>query len=138
VSTVQAHANAVLALLRADAVLTVYDGAVPTGAPDHYVVVDMYRVTQDGVAAPDKTDLTFTATAVDFWVYAHCVGGDAAAVRAVAGRVEDRLLNVTPTVAGRSCFPIRHRDSSPPTRDELSGPLVQELTDVYGFLSIPG
>lgn len=134
-STIQAHADAVLALLGADAQLTVYDGKV-SGAAQQYVLVYIYRETPDGLVAADKVPLTGRSVAVNLWVYCHCVGGNGSAARAISGRVEDLLLDVTPIVAGRVCFPIRWREGTPPQRDESTGPLVMDLVDVYSFTSV--
>jgi hypothetical protein len=46
------------------------------------------------------------------------------------------VLDVTPVVAGRVCFPIRWREGSPPQRDEATGPLVMDVVDVYSFTSV--
>jgi hypothetical protein len=141
VSTTQAHANAVLALLDADnapPALVVYDGVVPDGGTAPYVLVYMYLMTPDGLAAPDAVPLTFDSDVVDWWIYCHCVGGNAAAARSVSDRVRVALLNVTPTIAGRSCFPIRWREGQPPQRSEETLQTVFDQVDVYGLRSVPG
>lgn len=135
-STYQDHADAFLNLLRADASLTVHDGAATTGAVPPYVLVYIFRETPDGLAAPDRVPLTGRSMAANLWAYCHCVGGNATAARAVAGRVEAAVLDVTPVVVGRVCFPIRWREGSPPRRDEDTGPLVMDLVDVYSFGSV--
>jgi hypothetical protein len=140
VSTTQDHANAVLALLDADnaaPALVFLDGAVPSGQLPPYVLVYLMLQTPDGLAAPDKVSLDFNSDVVDLWVYCHCVGGNAAAARAVSARVRAALLNVTPTIANRVCFPIRWREGNPPQRDESTGVLVQDLVDVYGLITVP-
>lgn len=142
--TIQAHANAVLGLLvPPNVTATVLDGAVPKAVPPAlpqarpYLLVYMYLMTPDGVQAPDKVSLNFDSDVADFWIYCHCVGDDAAAARAVSAQVRVALLSVTPTVAGRICFPIRWREGQPPRRDEETGPLVMDQVDVYGFTSVP-
>lgn len=138
--TIQDHANAFLALLQAVPGMTTYDGAVPrapTVPPERYALVYFSIENPDGVAAPDKTSLTFDAVAINARAYVHCVGGNAMSARAVSGLVRDAVLNVTPSVAGRSCFPIRWLEGQPPQRDESSGPLVMDLVDVYGWTSVP-
>lgn len=137
--TIQAHVNAVLALLSASVPATtgVYDGAVPDSPAGQYVVTDFYLATPDGLQAPDAVSLNFDSDVVDLQIYCHCVGGDAAASRAVSAQVRVALLNVTPVVVSRLCHPIRHRESAPPQRDEQTGRLSLELTDVYGFRSVP-
>jgi hypothetical protein len=136
VSILQDHADAVLDLLRADAQLTVYDGQV-TGAADHYVLVYTFRQLPGGLIAPDKTPLTGDTTTVDMRFYCHCVGANAVAARAVQARVEACLLDVTPAVAGRECFPIRWLDGQQHNRDEETLALVVDTVDVYGLTSVP-
>jgi hypothetical protein len=141
VSSIQDHATAVLALLDGDDLpgdpLVVYDGKV-TGTADHYVLVYFLVQTPDGLAAPDKVSLDFASDVLDVWVYCHCVGPTPVAARAVQGRVRAALLNVTPTITGRTCFPIRWREGQPGQRDEETGPLVVDQVDVYGLTSLPG
>lgn len=136
-STLQDHANAVLNLLRADALLTVYDGQV-TGTADHYVLVYTFRQLPGGDLAPDKTPLTGDSITVDMRFYCHCVGADAIASRAVQARVQAALLDVTPTVSGRACFPIRWVEGTQTDRNEETLSLVIDAVDVYGLTSVPG
>lgn len=135
-STIQAHADAVLNLLRSDVLLTVYDGKV-TGSADHYALVYCFRQLPGGLIAPDKTALDGLTTTVDMRIYVHCVGVDAIAARAIQGRVEARLLDVTPTVAGRTCFPIRWLEGQQIIRDEETLSSVFDAVDVYGLTSVP-
>lgn len=136
-SSIQDHADAVLNLLRADALLTVYDGQV-TGTADHYVLVYAFRQLPGGDTAPDKTPLTGDTTTVDMRFYCHCVGVDAIAARAIQGRVQAALLDVTPLVAGRACFPVRWIDGTQSDRNEETGALVVDAVDVYSLVSVPG
>ena len=139
-STISDHAAAVLGLLDADnasPALVVLDGAVTGTQPLPYVLVYLMLQTPDGLAAPDKVNLNFDSDVVDLWVYCHCVGGNAAAARSVSARVRTALLNVTPTITNRVCFPIRFREGDPPQRDESTGPLVMDQVDVYGLVSVP-
>lgn len=136
-STIQDHADAVLNLLRADSLLTVYDGQV-TGTADHYVLVYTFRQLPSGELAPDKTSLVGDSTTVDMRFYCHCVGVDAIAARAVQGRVQTALLDVTPSVAGRNCFPIRWSEGTQAARNEETGSLVVDAVDVYSLVSVPG
>jgi hypothetical protein len=139
--TIQAHANAVLGLLVPPAVPAttgVYDGEVPDAPKAQYLLVYMFLQTPDGLAAPDAVPLTFDSDVVDFWIYLHCVGGDAIAARAMSAQGRAALLNVTPVIANRACFPIRWREGNPPRRDEETGPLIMDQVDVYSFRSVPG
>jgi hypothetical protein len=130
------HAAAVLALLNAvtSPALTVYDGKVPSGIDPKttpYVLVYF---------ASGRPDLTFDSATYTFQLRATChsVGGNAQAARMVADRVATALLDVTPTVSGRSCFPIRWEEGFPPQRDESTGQTVMDQVDVYAFMSVPG
>lgn len=135
-SSIQAHAAAVLGLLTADPQLTVYDGKV-TGSTYPYVLVYTFRQLPGGLIAPDKTSLTGESTTVDMRFYCHCVGANAVAARAVQARVETALLDVTPSVVGRTCFPIRWLDGQQQNRDEETLALVVDAVDVYGLTSVP-
>jgi hypothetical protein len=138
--SVQAHANAVLGLLvppSVPATTAVLDGAVPDGTAKPYLLVYMYLITPDGLQAPDAVSLNFDSDVADFRIYCHCVGDNAVAARAVSDQARLALLNVTPSVASRSCFPIRWHEGNPPQRDEGTGLLVMDQVDVYGFRSIP-
>lgn len=119
------HATAVLALLTADSLLTVYDGQVPDTHASTYVLVYMARHDVLG------DDLGFPSSEAVVRFYAHSVGQNAAGARIVAGRVRAALLDKVPTVSGRVCWPIRHETSIPPTRNESTGELVMDQVDTY-------
>ncbi len=139
--TIQAHADAVLALLDADNApppLVVYDGFVPVGATPPYVVVYFSLVSPEPSQDLQTSTLAGASTRVDFFAYCHSVGANNIAARAVSARVRAALLDVTPTVTGRACFPIRHVDNQPAQRDETTGVLVVDMVDVYRLSSIPG
>jgi hypothetical protein len=136
-TTVEDHVESGLALLRTNTNLTVYDGLVPKDAPNAYVVVHTFRQRPDGLTAPDKVPLTGTSVAVDMRMYCHCVGSTAAAARLVQGQVEATLLDMTPTVTGRSCFPIRLIDGAQSQPNEETGASVWDNVDVYGWTSVP-
>jgi hypothetical protein len=138
VSTIQDHADAGLDLLRADADLTVYDGEVGKNPPDRYVLVYTFRLRPDGLTAPDKIPLTGASIAVDMRMYCHCVGATASAARAIQGRVEALLLDVTPSVPERTCFPVRLLDGQQAIRNEQTLTSVFDNVDVYGWTSVPG
>lgn len=140
-TVVQAHAAAFLALLDADntaPALVVHDGRVPDAGAPPYVLVYVTASTPDAVQAPALVDLTMNSDVIEARAYCHSVGGNAQAARAVAGRVRAALLNVTPAVAGRVCWPIRYDDGQAPQRDESTGVLVMDQVDVYCLLSVPG
>lgn len=139
---IQDHADAFLALLT-DAPggppdLVVHDGAVPSGGTPPYALAYVFIETPDGFTAPDKISLTYASTAINARAYVHCVGANAVAARAVAGRVRAAVLDVTLTVAGRSCFPVRWLEGQPPQRnEEIPGTTIFDQVDVYGFSSVP-
>jgi hypothetical protein len=66
------------------------------------------------------------------------VAASGKAARIGAGRAQALLLDVRPTVAGRTCYPIRWEESVPPQRDESTGALVMDAVDTYVLASVPG
>jgi hypothetical protein len=131
-STIDDHAAPVLVLLDAGVTGAVYDGKVPSPAPPVPYVVAYFSASWP--------DLSFQGVrnAFQLRMTLHCVAGTARAARMVADEVQSALLDVTPTVAGRACHPIRWEDSAPPQRDESTGVLVMDAIDVYTLLSEPG
>lgn len=144
----QAHVQVFLDLLGADDVtppLVVLDGAVPrdptSGAPSvppPYVVVYFSFRTPSGTDEPDKVGKEAESDVLYTTAYCHSVGGNQHAALAVGGRVRAALRGVTPSVAGRVCGPIKFADGPPVQRDESTGVLVADLTEVWQFLSLPG
>ncbi|WBB73235.1 DUF3168 domain-containing protein [Micromonospora sp. WMMD1128] len=133
--TVRAHADAVIGLLAAaPGSLRVLDGAVPKETAPPYVL--LYFADSDPELV-DSRPLGGGSERFVLRVYAHCVGGNAAAARALGERVRAALLDVTPTIADRACWPIRREDGSPPQRDESTGTLVMDRVDVYRLESVP-
>lgn len=111
VAALPEHAAALLALLRADPFLTVYDGRVPASPALPYVVLYL------GWDA-ERSALAATTDQFNGRAQVTTVGANAEAVRIVAKRVADRLLDIVPTVAGRSCWPITFDFSQPPREDK--------------------
>lgn len=131
------HASAMLALLTADAgqpPLVVLDGKVPNGTVPPYVLV--YFADADPEQAGSAA-LTNRSERHSTRAYVHSVGGNATAARMVGDRVRTAWLDVTPTVAGRQCWPIRREDGQPENRDETTGTLVMDQVDVYRLESLP-
>lgn len=129
----QAIANVALALLDADngpPALAVFDGLVPAGTPVNsgYVLVYSYlsRPSED----PDNNLDGRTRVWDQRWIL-HCVGGTAAAARAVAQRARTALLDVRPTVPGLACGLIRLEDAAPPQRDETTGAPLMDAVETY-------
>lgn len=131
------HADAILALLKAapgTTPLVVHDGAVPDGGTPPYVLVyfaDADPELAESMSLANRSDRHVTR------VYAHSVGGSAAAARMVGDRVRTAWLDVVPTIAGRQCFPIRREDGQPADRDETTGTLFMDQVDVYRLESVP-
>lgn len=131
----QAHADAFLGLLQADTDLVVYDGKVPDLPA---VVAKQYVLLYFDTTTPEGTSLTGEQDRAITRAYCHCVGADAKASRAIAGRVAARLLNAVVSVAGRVCWPIRDDGSGgPPDRDETTGVQVMDGVSVYRLESVP-
>ncbi|HEX5995674.1 MAG TPA: DUF3168 domain-containing protein [Jiangellales bacterium] len=134
----QAHANAVLGLLRATPNLTVYPAPdsveqVPDGALPPYVSV---YISTRYVLGPTLEMASARAVTT---VTCHCAGGNAIAARAVAQLVSSALLDVVPTIAGRTCFPIRQEPTdSTPRPDESTNRLVMDLIAQYRLETLPG
>jgi hypothetical protein len=131
------HADAFVALLDADNTnppLVVFKGKVPTGAQPPYACV--YFADHDP-EQPDSRPLDGTPQRFVMRAYIHSVGGNETASLAVAQRVRTALLNITPNIAGRICFPIRREDGQPVTGDESTGALVMSKADVYRLESEP-
>lgn len=125
------HADAVLALLDAVPNLRVYDTKSPEKAAPGYVVArfDSGHRTRDGLL-PVSGRFTCVVT-----VYA--VGEDADQCRLLAEAASGALLDVVPTVPGRSCFPIEHLVSQPTVRDDdVTAPQYYAI-DQYQLASIP-
>jgi hypothetical protein len=135
----QQHATAILdrlaAALPVTPALIVYDGQTPKPedlAPE-YVLVYMYTTRPNGTSLNSASDRAVTRAVC------HCVGGDAMAARAVAGRVASALLDVRPTIAGRVCFPIRDDGSAQPPRPDKSIPglIFMDQIVTYRLESVP-
>ena len=125
----EAHAKVALDILTADGgSWTVYKGSVGPLPTKPYVLV--YTVVEwPGVGISNALDGR-SGTCVTRW-YTHSVGESDQGTRAVANRVRQLLVNVRPTIAGRSCGFIQQETALPFQRDETTGALIQDLTAVY-------
>lgn len=131
--TVRAHAAAVVGLLEA-AGLTVYDADVPSAPSLPFVAV----YAGSGLLVPQS--LTFRSVRRDFGFQTTCVGASAKSAQWVVEHVEAALVNVTPTVEGRTCWPIRQEASQPVRRDgDLPGTTEARFyaTVQWSFSSAP-
>lgn len=137
--SVQDHAAAVLAQLAASGspVLTVLDGQVPDGQVPPYVLV---RFTVRALGArdrPDASNLVMQSLPLEATPRIYSVAVNARAARALTQRVMTALLDWTPVVAGRSCSPMRHIDSTEVPPAEQTGTVYFEVVDDYRFTSYP-
>jgi hypothetical protein len=131
----QALTNVALTLLAADTgppTLVVFDGVVPPNTPVNagYVLVYSYLSRPSGDL--DNSANGKSGVWNQRWIL-HCVGGTAAAARAVAQRARTALLDVQPSVAGLSCGRIRLEETQPPQRDETTGVLVMDAVQTYSL-----
>lgn len=132
-----AGADELLVRLRALPNLTVYDGKVDDGATLPYAVAYFTMTTASGDAAPGAVDLTLDSQTIDLTLYLHNVAGNGAAARVVQWKTRTALVNARLTVAGRRCWPVRQIDDAPAVRDESTGKLIVDLTDVYRLRTFP-
>jgi hypothetical protein len=131
---------AVLALLRADANLTVHDGKVPTDPTTGKLPARPYVVVYgppDGDGDRIVDSLSGSSSRSDGVVTTTVVGDTAESVRIVAKRVRAALLDVSPTVTGRSSFPIRVSSSQDVRRDDDVQPPVMYAVDRWLVQSVP-
>lgn len=136
------HANAVLSLLHAalDPVpIAIYDGVVPSPYPD-VKTSPWVLVYFDASWPPDGQANALDGKSATYMlrVYCHSTAASAAGARAIAGQVRAALLDVRPTVSGRTTWPIRWAEGQPPNKDETLGFLVMDKVDVYQLASTPG
>lgn len=143
--TAQLHAAAVLARLRTsgDPDLTVFDGKVPrppeapTLPVPPYVLVRFEFQWLGARERPDASDLTFASRAFQVTARVYSVATTAQGVRALVNRVSVALLDWAPTVADRSCSPMRHIDDFEVAADEQTGVAYHQAGDDYRFTSYP-
>lgn len=131
---VRDHVAAVFGLLDAVSGLDVYDAKVPLGADTPYVVL----YADQGAATSER--FNFASDRRSFVVQTTAVGGDPAEARWAAEKAQGALLDVVPTVSGRTCWPIYSEMSRPVERDpdvDPSAPLFYAV-DVWRLTSIPG
>jgi hypothetical protein len=70
--------------------------------------------------------------------YVACVGGSDQSARSIGNRARQLLVNVHPTIAGRTCGLIQQEATRPPVRNELTGELVEDIVDTYVLTTYPG
>lgn len=131
----EAHAQVALTILTTDANQPVYAGVAPDSVAPPYVLV--YTVVEWPGDGEGKSFDGTTSTCVTRW-YTHSVGATDQSTRAIANRVRQLLVNVRPTISGRSCGFIQQEAALPMVRDETTGQLVQDLAAVYVLTTFNG
>lgn len=133
---IREHAAAVLALLDADntpPALTWFDGVVPSNVDPKLTPYVLVRFSE----APPELNFGGFTHVYALRVFCHVVAGSDAAVRTVVDRVRTALQDVTPTVAGRKCWPIRWEDSAEQDANERTGTVVASMIVGYVLRSVP-
>lgn len=134
----QDHAEGMLELLYADADLVVYPAepggptTVPPGAVPPYVAVHFVADATEGGR------LDHRSTRLRVRAYAHCVGANDTAARAVSARVRNAWLDVRPDITGRTVYPIRNEVGRDPNSNEATGGTTVVITDTYRLETTPG
>lgn len=124
------HANAVLALAQAIPNINVYDTQAPEKPPMPYAVLRFDSGVRGRTAITASSNMTTTT------VSCTAVGVDRGSSQGVAERVADALVDVRPTIAGRTCSPIEHLDSRPSQMDLDVKPPLFYAVDVFRFVSV--
>lgn len=138
--SLQDHAQAMLDLLYdAASGLTVYPAeaggpvVVPRDAVPPYVSVHF------AADRPLGGRLTMLSSRLRLRAYAHCVGANDIAARAVSDLVAEAWLDVKPEIAGRASYPIRSELSrDDPRPDQSTGVQYVTITDTYRLESENG
>lgn len=136
-SVFEDHRSALMALLNGGAkpaAIAIYNEKVPTAAVPPYVRVYFSANRPPGAEgnALDGTSKTLTFRAI-----CHCVGGNDTAALTVAQWVETALLDIRPTVTGRSSGLIRQDAALDPAPDESTGTLVVDAVQTYRLTTEP-
>jgi hypothetical protein len=135
----KAHADAVLGLLHAalDPVpISVFDGKVPDPTPDvaaHPWLLVYFDAEWPIDGAGNSLDGTARTYVLRAWC--HSTAASATGARAIAGQVRAALLNVIPTIAGRTSGMICRVGGQPANPDETLGFLVMDKVDVYELMT---
>lgn len=136
-----AHVQAVLDLLEAAAAgtnLTVHEGLAPNLQDTPYWMVYpegpgvAHRGERDGAAR-----LAGTSVALDLVVQITSVGGSAWQARWAAAKAQEALLDVVPTVAGRTCRPIVQAFATGRPEPDVTDPDLFTSMAGYRIRSVP-
>lgn len=136
--SLQDHADAMLALLYAEELLTVYpaEGGGPTTVPAE--AEPPYVSVHFADDRPLGGRLDHKSTRMVVRAYAHCVGANDIAARAVVDLVAAAWLDVKPYILGRSVYPIRYEQSREPQPTEPVAQTTVTITSVYRLETDPG
>lgn len=133
---IEAHALPVLA--RLSAVITsprkVFVGKVDP--PVTNLAATPYVLARFAEAAPA---LAFTGVThlYAMRIACHCVGASEMAAMQMADLAAAALQDFTPTVPGRTCFPLRWDDATGQSPNEATGTSVHNQIRVYLLRSVP-
>jgi hypothetical protein len=107
-----------------------FDGIV-TGDPQRYANV------HGNIGRRSSWNLRRRQARADYTFTIHSVGEDPAQARAVGQAVLAQLIDWTPTIPGRSCFPLDHAVSQPIFRDPDANPAVWYGVDQFDLSTLP-
>lgn len=133
---IKVHAQAVLDLLNAQAVpfpLTVFDGVVPAAIEPKTTPYVVVRFSE----GPPRLNFRGVTHEYLLRINCYCVAGSESATRTIVDGVTAALLDVTPVVTGRKCYPIRWVDSAEQDANERTGSVVSMMIIGYELRSVP-
>lgn len=126
------HVTAFADLVDAVANVTVYaDGKVPNSPTLPYVVI------YGNQGMPENASMADVSEWQHFTAQTTCVATSQLSARALADRVQTALLDVRPTVAGRSSGQISKVSSQPVRVDNDVTPPLFYAVDVWSFTTVP-
>lgn len=125
------HTAAVLAALRTNPNLTVFEGPVPKGTAPPYVAVYVYYPNESREKMPPVTNRT------DVIAITHSVASSQEGTRIVRNNVRTSLLDQRMSVTGALCSPITHEVGNPPDWDTSSGVTVMSAVDEWDYTARP-
>ncbi|WP_449408000.1 hypothetical protein [Microbacterium maritypicum] len=127
---VERHARAFLALIRADAELHVFEGDADSSLDRFTNVFHTPGFFEGHTLNDDPVDVTVTFTV-------HSVGLDRWQAQWGSGRVLARVMRVPLQVEGRRCWPLRHQQGPPISKDKEVNPPKFLAIDTFDLKSTP-
>lgn len=137
---IRAHVTAITTLLAGlpstckvhladvDGALDGVNAAPPPSTPYVVLRTDSAPLTSDR--------LTQWSNRLDMRLYVTCVGATMREAQWAQEKTRALLVDVVPTVTGRTCGPLTMADSSPVTTDHDVTPPLLVVVDVYRLLSL--